>query len=189
MRLAALGQLFRLAARLISGFFDAGFAIVLAFAQAGHILQDILDFTGAHQAAAQIPVHVQLSLPRPAPEFFELLQRLGSQPLGLGQRLALPRHGQFRLPLAKALDGHQFAQYVHVAASPTLSAMASIPSGKVECSSVFCRRNRLMASILSMASSVTASPPRLYSPIFTSSSTSWYLAISSRTRPASRLCS
>ena len=46
-----------------------------------------------------------------------------------------------------------------------------------------------MASILSMASSVVGSPPRLYSPIFTSSSTSSYFAISSRRRPASFLCS
>ena len=42
------------------------------------------------------------------------------------------------------------------------------------CSSVRWRKKALMRSCLSMASSVVASPPRLYSPILTNSSTSAY---------------
>ncbi|MNR10546.1 hypothetical protein D3C85_1268030 [compost metagenome] len=67
--------------------------------------------------------------------------------------------------------------------------MRASASGSVARSSVRCFRKVLIAPILSMASSVTASPPRLYSPIFTNSSTSWYLAMSSRNLPAARLCS
>ena len=142
----------------------------LALAQPGHVLQDGLDLSHANHPAAQVAVQGLFMPDRLVPEGRQ--RRFGRAPGGvrLGVAQALPGHGDLGLAFAETLDRQQLVEHAHCA--PTISVMRARASARVARSSVRWRRKVLIAPILSMASSVTASPPRLYSPIFTSSSTS-----------------